>query len=101
VFFSCCDSVASLAADKSLGIGPGTTSKHVRRTASGVAGNGLGTTIKYLRRLTNGFSSNGLGTTAKYLKQLPRATAWPSRSRIQNFKFSVREISAEFPYSPE
>jgi hypothetical protein len=47
VFFSCCD--GGLCTD--LGI----TSKYVRRTASGAAGNGLGTTAKYLRRLRNGF----------------------------------------------
>jgi hypothetical protein len=58
-----------------------TTIKHVRRKASGAAGNGLGPTIKYLRRTKNGATRNGMGTTIKYLdKQLPRATAWPPRS---------------------
>jgi hypothetical protein len=50
VFFSCCDSVAS---------------PHVRRKASGAAGNGLGITIKYVRRTRNGAAGNRLGTTMK------------------------------------
>jgi hypothetical protein len=37
-----------VAASSSLGSGPGTTIKYVRRTASGAAGSSLGTTAKYL-----------------------------------------------------
>jgi|AntAceMinimDraft_5_1070358.scaffolds.fasta_scaffold54327_1 hypothetical protein len=43
----------------------GTTSKYLRCTTSGAAGNGLGTTINYLR----GAVSVGLGTTVKYLRR--------------------------------
>jgi hypothetical protein len=37
-----------VAADSDLGAGLGTTSKYVRRTASGAAGNDFSTTTKYL-----------------------------------------------------
>jgi hypothetical protein len=44
------------------GIGLGTTTKHLRRTTSGIAGSGLGATIKYLRRTTSAAANNGLRT---------------------------------------
>ena len=47
------------------------SSKHLRRTTSGVEGNDLGTTIKYLR----GAAGVGLGTTIKYLRRATSAAA--------------------------
>jgi hypothetical protein len=51
------------------GIGLGTTTKYLRRSTGGVAGNGLCTLIKYLR----GAASIGLGTTTKYLQRTTSA----------------------------
>ena len=45
------------------GIGLGTNTKQLRRTASGTAGNGLGEAMKYLRRTTSAAAGNGLSTT--------------------------------------
>ena len=50
---------------------PGATTKCLRCTTSGAAGDGLGTTIKYLR----GAASIGLGTTVKYLRRTTSAAA--------------------------
>jgi hypothetical protein len=46
-----------------VGIGLGTTIKHLRRTTSGAAGNGLGAAMKYLRRTPCAAANNGLSTT--------------------------------------
>jgi hypothetical protein len=46
-----------------VGIGLGTTIKHLRRTTSDAAGNGMGATMKYLRRTTSAAANHGLSTT--------------------------------------
>jgi hypothetical protein len=64
-----CVALPLSAAGNGLSTGLSTTTKYLRRTASGAAGKGLGTTIKYLLRTRNGAAGTGLGTTAKYLWQ--------------------------------
>ena len=44
----------------------GTTTKYLRRTRNGAAGNYLGTTIKYMLQTTA--AGNRLATTIKYLR---------------------------------
>jgi hypothetical protein len=56
-----------IAGRNSLSVGLRITSKYVRRTSSGAAGNRIGTTINYLRRTRNGAAGTGMGTTTKYL----------------------------------
>jgi hypothetical protein len=45
-----------------VGIGLGTTTKHLRRTTSGDAGNGPGAAMKYLRCTTSAAANNCLST---------------------------------------
>jgi hypothetical protein len=53
------------------GICLGTTTKYLRRSTSGAAGNGLCTTIKYL----HGAADIGLGAAIKYLRRTASTAA--------------------------
>jgi hypothetical protein len=58
------DQVPSTLNERRRGQRPSATTKYLRCTSSGAAGNGLGTSVKYLRAA----AGIGLGTTIRYLR---------------------------------